>query len=88
MSARKLTAATLFSILAFVGAAHATCTNASANGTFGLLDRAAATPGIGTEVGQVVFDGIGTFTTSATFVSNGSSGWKLATNVQNGTYSV
>lgn len=88
MSARKLTAATLFSILILVSAGHATCTNASLKGTFGLLDRAAGTSGVGTEIGQIVFDGIENVTTNTIFVITGSSGWNLDTNMQSGTYSV
>jgi len=88
MTARKLTVATLLPILLLVSVAHGTCNNASANGTFGLLYHAAATPGIGVGLGQVVFDGNGNLTTDATFVSNAPSGWGLTTNVQNGTYSV
>jgi len=79
----------VFAIIAGAMPAHATCSNASLNGTFGQLFGLNPSAGFGTELAQLSFDGNGNMTESyKAFVSNGGGAWHINSALLIGVYSV
>lgn len=85
MNPRNLSGALVFAAILAIGSAHAACTNASLVGTFGFVHVATDGAGHhGTSVGQVVFDGNGNSSGTATRSVNGT----ISTVTSTGAYSV
>lgn len=79
----------MFAIAVAATPANAACSNASLNGTYGLLFGLNPNAGLGTELSQLTFDGGGNMNqTYKAFVSNGGGTWHINSALLTGVYSV
>ena len=91
MRLRFFAARLSFAIVLGLGVAHAACTTASINGTYGVIQTAKnGTGSVGVGDAQITFDGLGHVTgTNPAFVSySSSSGWTESNSTFTGTYTV